>query len=181
MLLRFFLFLPWAMLCAGIANAQHGPGHTGCEIKWEEGGKPADYKGFMEKCLASVVSRPAAPPPTDNKPFVQHPYPPPFWPESWKRQITGQKGTRHPRPLRPPKSVDLDRRAPLANVSRIFAEILHDHAKRCHRGRASDDWFMLDRLRLSGAARQNKAHVRMHACGRRSRAILGNQHRASSF
>jgi hypothetical protein len=52
--LRFFLFLPWAMLCAGIANAQQGPGHTACEFKWVEAGKPADYTGFMEKCLAYV-------------------------------------------------------------------------------------------------------------------------------
>jgi len=56
MLLRFFLFLPWAMLCSGIANAQHGPGHVACEFKWVEAGKPADYKGFMDKCVLRGLS-----------------------------------------------------------------------------------------------------------------------------
>jgi hypothetical protein len=33
-----------------------GPGHVACEFKWVEAGKPADYKGFMDKCVLRGLS-----------------------------------------------------------------------------------------------------------------------------
>jgi hypothetical protein len=80
MLLRFCLFLLCAMLSGGTAKAQHGPGHTACEFKWVEAGKPADYKGFMEKCDTAQQARlaqhmPSGPPTTSMTLSGQQPAP----------------------------------------------------------------------------------------------------------
>jgi hypothetical protein len=35
-------------------EAQHGPGHVACDVKWLETGKPAaEYEKFMQDCLAA--------------------------------------------------------------------------------------------------------------------------------
>jgi hypothetical protein len=39
------------------AEAQHPPGWVACEFKWQDAGKPADYKKFMNDCVASSERR----------------------------------------------------------------------------------------------------------------------------
>jgi hypothetical protein len=43
-------FWVFVSLCSP-ASAQHPPGWVACEFKWQDAGKPADYKGFMDTCV----------------------------------------------------------------------------------------------------------------------------------
>jgi hypothetical protein len=39
-----------------LVEAQHGPGHVACDVKWLETGKPAaEYEKFMDDCLAATA------------------------------------------------------------------------------------------------------------------------------
>jgi hypothetical protein len=59
----FWVFLS---LCSP-AGAQHPPGWVACEFKWQDAGKPADYKGFMDACVRGQLSvRPEAAAPRDS-------------------------------------------------------------------------------------------------------------------
>lgn len=46
------------------AQAQHPPGYVACDVKWIDAGSPDDYKGFMDKCLASNQTSSEAPSPS---------------------------------------------------------------------------------------------------------------------
>jgi len=49
------------------ASAQHPPGWVACEFKWQDAGKPADYKGFMDACVRTQRGvRPKALAPADS-------------------------------------------------------------------------------------------------------------------
>ena len=54
------------------AYAQHPPGWTACEFKWQEAGRSDNYQGFMRKCVAANVTvrtGPASAPSAINDPL----------------------------------------------------------------------------------------------------------------
>ena len=49
-----------------LGEAQHGPGHVTCDVKWLETGKPAaEYEKFMQDCLAAEA------PDRGDNPFLE--------------------------------------------------------------------------------------------------------------